>query len=620
MFEPAVAPVRPRVASPVTGDVVLLEDEVLDFVERGQSGVILLLGDRGSGKTTAMRHLAAVLPPGHRISLIDQDDNQPMPLVPEGGIAVSSRCNSPGWDVLAVLRLQPWGQDECIEYLLATRADQCVSVVSRTGDGASLEGSPRWWKIVLDALAEDPALADVDAAVEEHLQSVLNTEELRRSASEFCLSVILVPGRAHAAQQEMHRAGLPTEHEALIYHRSTCVRLAAEAVVRLLGSGDRPEILHRRLPRELAESVGRSLAGNATVRSWLERLLKRRGGVNAHSMAASLLRFAQPEWRPKSLAKGVNLQGAYLSGVNWNNMRLLEANLVDVDFTGASLADARFNDSRMDRAVFRSAVLNRTTFREAAGEDVDFTGANLGGAILDVAQFDGADFVDANLAGAWLVGTSLVAADLTRAQFSQANLSCSNLYLARLDQADLTDAELCGAALDRCDLRQAIVRRTDFREARLIGANLTELVWPAVRLTKATLIDADMTGSRLPQADLQKADLRSAMLGEVDWNGADLRGADLRKATFHMGSSREGLLFSPFASEGTRTGFYTDEYDEQHFKPPEEIRKANLRGCDLRGARIDGVDFYLVDLRDALLGPAQRSYVESCGAILIGHE
>ena len=40
-------------------------------------------------------------------------------------------------------------------------------------------------------------------------------------------------------------------------------------------------------------------------------------------------------------------------------------------------------------------------------------------------------------------------------------------------------------------------------------------------------------------------------------------------------------------------------YKEQGFKAPEEIRKADLRRADLRGARILETDFYLVDLRGA---------------------
>ena len=60
----------------------------------------------------------------------------------------------------------------------------------------------------------------------------------------------------------------------------------------------------------------------------------------------------------------------------------------------------------------------------------------------------------------------------------------------------------------------------------------------------------------------------------------------------------------------------TDDYDEQPFKAPEEIRKANLKGADLRGANVNHVDFYLVDLRNALYSPEQGEHFRRCGAIL----
>ena len=44
--------------------------------------------------------------------------------------------------------------------------------------------------------------------------------------------------------------------------------------------------------------------------------------------------------------------------------------------------------------------------------------------------------------------------------------------------------------------------------------------------------------------------------------------------------------------------------------------KANLRGADLRGANIDGVDFYLVDLRDARYDADQQRQFRATGAIL----
>src|SRR5262249_183119 len=60
----------------------------------------------------------------------------------------------------------------------------------------------------------------------------------------------------------------------------------------------------------------------------------------------------------------------------------------------------------------------------------------------------------------------------------------------------------------------------------------------------------------------------------------------------------------------------TDDFDEQDFKSPEEIRKANLCFADLRGAILEGVDFYLVGLRGALLDEQQEAHARRCGAIL----
>lgn len=135
-------------------------------------------------------------------------------------------------------------------------------------------------------------------------------------------------------------------------------------------------------------------------------------------------------------------------------------------------------------------------------------------------------------------------------------------------------------------------------------------------MDRALLHGARLTASQWPHAHLQGADLRDTGLAEIEWEQADLRDADLRGATFHLGSSRSGLVGSPLASEGSRTGFYTDDYEEQGFKAPEEIRKANLCRADLRGAKIDGVDFYLVDLRGARYTAEQEAHFRGCRAIL----
>ncbi len=118
-----------------------------------------------------------------------------------------------------------------------------------------------------------------------------------------------------------------------------------------------------------------------------------------------------------------------------------------------------------------------------------------------------------------------------------------------------------------------------------------------MQLSRCVAAQSHLTGSVLLEADLQDAVLCGAGLAEIQWPDVNLRNANLRGATFHMGSSRSGLVGSPIACEGSRTRFYTDDREEVYFKRPEEIRKANLCGADLRGANIANVDFYLVDLR-----------------------
>lgn len=170
-------------------------------------------------------------------------------------------------------------------------------------------------------------------------------------------------------------------------------------------------------------------------------------------------------------------------------------------------------------------------------------------------------------------------------------------------------------------LVQLGLRDCSLAGARFTGANLTGCDLEYVELShadfeRAQLTHAILTGSIMPGASFREALLSFAGLAEIQWEGADLRDANLRGCTFHMGSSRSGLLTSPIACEGSRTGFYTDDYEEQHYKAPEEIRKANLRGADLRGANVVDTDFYLVDLRDARYDPDQRQHFLRCGAIL----
>ncbi|MCC6405998.1 MAG: pentapeptide repeat-containing protein, partial [Planctomycetes bacterium] len=80
-------------------------------------------------------------------------------------------------------------------------------------------------------------------------------------------------------------------------------------------------------------------------------------------------------------------------------------------------------------------------------------------------------------------------------------------------------------------------------------------------------------------------------------------------------STRSGLVFGT-PMEGSRTGFYERETLELAYKRPEELRVANLVGADLRGAKFERTDFYMVDLRGGRFDPELYEHARRCGAIL----
>ena len=198
----------------------------------------------------------------------------------------------------------------------------------------------------------------------------------------------------------------------------------------------------------------------------------------------------------------------------------------------------------------------------------------------------------------------------------QATLTRGNFRDALLTETDFIGANLDGAAFTGTDLRSCL-----FDGASLVGATLAKCNLEGKTLARPKFDYADftaalLTGSRMHDGRFRHADFTSAGLADIDWENADLRDAEFIGASFHLGSTRCGMVGSTIASEGTRTGFYNDDYDDRERRPPEEIRKANLCGADLRGASVTGTDWYLVDLRDATYDDDQADHFRRCGAIL----
>jgi uncharacterized protein YjbI with pentapeptide repeats/energy-coupling factor transporter ATP-binding protein EcfA2 len=614
------APVRPRVISPETGEAILLEDEIGAMVQAGRCGLVAIAGGPGSGKTTALRHLAAILPPWAtgRVCLFDQPDDRGVldALADELAAREFAAANhqlmivvprlSSRLDRIAVYRLSAWGQDDLIEYLMTTHRDRCASVMARlraSGDRGFLNGIPELWTVVLDRMAADESIGDIRTALRHELAERLDGRPtLRQLIEDFCLDAIR---RNSDSVLDLPVSELPggetvggqfaIDLARLFRHHPTALLLAADRLAAIIGSGLLIDDPARRLPLKLIQETARRIAGNPRAIQHLNEWLSQEQSRIAHPLAASLLHALTPDWRPNP-GHPPCLEGAYLDGVAWSGL-----NLAGVDIRDAALKEANLSATNLEGALADRAHLSRA----------DLHGASLTRLRAERAYLSRADLRWVTADQAWLRGANLSGATLIEA----------NLWKADLRQAEIEDANFTGANLEDAGLSGLKLRLARFDGARFGGADLHDCDLEEMKLPDADFHDANLrnallTDSQMPNANFLGADLRDAGLAEVDWPGACLRDADLRGATFHLGSSRNGLVGSPIACEGSRTGFYTDDYYDQDIKPAEEIRKANLRGADLRGANIQDVDFYLVDLRDAQYTQDQAEHFRRCRAIL----
>lgn len=625
----ARAAVRPRVISPMTGDTIRLEEEIGPMLQAGRGGLFVILGGPGSGKTTALRHLAAILPPWARgrVRLLEELDltaiasagpdpvvvlaMETLPAATPGHEKVVVKCSDHEPKILgdwfssrkpSLCRLAPWTDDDAIEYLLAIDREACASVMGRlkaAGDFAFLDGIAELCAVVLDRMARDASIGGVRTALRRELADRIGGA----SGREVRIADLCVDQFRNIADAERSRAlaelaarrapdGEPLAR--LIRHRPSALLLAADRIAALIECGRATKSLSHHGSRELVREVARIIAGNDAALHHLNRWIQgKRWSI--YPLAASLLHAITPGWRPAP-GRRPCLGGAFLEGAAWAGLDLKEGDLRRADLTGADLSGAN-----LERALARRACLH---------------GASLEGAVLDHWNANQADLGRADLSRVNARRAQFREADLTGARLVEAALYEADLKGARIDEADFT-----GANLENARLRGLPLFRARFEGARFGGADLRECDMEGMTLTgpdfhDACLEKALLTGSRMPDANFVGANLRRAGLAEIDWPGACLLDANLRGADFHLGSTRSGLVDSPIACEGSRTGFYTDDDLDRDIRPAEEIRKANLRGADIRGADIRDVDFYLVDLRDARYTEEQAEHLRRCRAIL----
>jgi uncharacterized protein YjbI with pentapeptide repeats len=626
-LSPERAIVTPRATRAPDGTAALpLEELVRPMIESAPREVVSLAGPPGSGKRTALRHLRERF--AHLTDVVYLHN----PPFAELQRECSADARSARVIVCAVeqhlagnpirLNIAPWTDDDVVAYAAAVHRPRCRSVLSRVmadADRALLQGRPLLWEIVLDAMAIDDRLTSVMAALRMYAIEAIGNPEAWEQATRLAAHVLADPALNAAT---VVPAGATYELKQLLQQPAIHLILSGSRLVRAITHDDdvmhlpklllKPELI-REAAAQLPVSVdaaralrGAIITGKATVSEY---------DVQRSSLAASLLLKRDRMWRPRDGAM-LQVPGAMLAGARWKGIDLCGANLGGTDLRRADLTQAYLPGALLLDANLCGATLSGANISHAIADTADFSQARMEMANAKAAQLRGAVLREANLTGAVFREAILTAAKLDGARLRHVDLSWATLCEAAVAGADFTDALLREAVLDGIDFSGALLDGARFRGAKLIGCRFEGVEVQRASFRDAELTGSYLTGSSMPGADFRGAKLNDTGLAEIDWPDADLRDADLRGASFHLGSSRSGLVGSTIACEGSRTGFYTDDFDEQDFKDPAEIRKANLCGADLRGANIEGVDFYLVDLRGARYTAEQARHFRRCGAIL----
>jgi uncharacterized protein YjbI with pentapeptide repeats len=622
MCEPKRAIVRPRVLLQGEQDAVLLEDLVAELAA-DDGWIIELFGEAGSGVSTALQYIASAFQSNDALIIEDWNRAASSFAQPPSGTMMSLRTSRSANPAIRSCRLLGWSRDECIEYLLAAHPSHCASVMQRILNDSMIDrlrGNPSIVRQVLDELAADLDLADVKSAMQRLIERHFPDIDSKRAV----VSGTLDKGRS---QVDFDKNANDASSGISIQRARLCslpyISFLFKVEVAWHDLEHKTDLDPSCLPwsREFIMAIAERVAGAPMVQRKLRSWMSSRQCFS-HSLAVSLLHASGVSHRTlKELfvvpPARMKLDGAILNDADGSGISLERCLLRGAFFERARLERVSFANSDATNADFRYADLNHAQLKGFIGVGADFTGADFSNAIGSKASFVGAELSLANLEEVDFCSCDLRDSDLSGANFQGAKLIDCIFGEACLNDANFRNANLTRSRFNRLDLSvahfdKACFRKANLNECRFEGMELADVVFES-----ANLKNAIMTNSIMRRANFVRANLQGAKLADVEWESADLRKADLRGATFHMGSSRSGLVGSPIASEGSRTGFYTDELNEQDFKAPEEIRKANLRGADLRGAKIDGVDFYLVDLRDARFDSRQAEHFRRTGAILV---
>jgi len=374
------ATIRPRILAEGM-EPMLLEDAVAQLLAAEGKAEIALLGRRGAGKTTALRHLLSVFGERRDLLLADEDDSSSG----HGArVVVRAMRALPNGSSMRAFTLAPLQDEDCADYLAQLHPDQRDAVLAAWSMPAPLLDLRQRKDLVCAVLDHQATVARVDP---QHpppdafcaLAFVLATKlgQRRAAARAFSLRAL---GAGGSRSQEATESMLTQADRHLL--DCACVRamLAAEELVRTaLQRADAPTP-PRQWPQSLIDAIAHLLLVDPVlVHELADQSMNppRRPALLLSILAAAELSFRPPVGRYRDLS------GSRLCGIDLRVADLVGANLQRADFTGAKLCDADLRGADLSGARLAGADLTRAVMTGCNLTGADLDGAELREAILD---------------------------------------------------------------------------------------------------------------------------------------------------------------------------------------------------------------------------------------------